>query len=431
MNARKLHDTLEPLESRIAPAALLTILDLDADGAADDIRIVGNGGKNIVTIEDNGANMLTISIDADGDGSTAGKKDLAPTSFVFNGDSATLDIKLGAGNDTINYSTTGNMSASTRMVNADLGGGKNTFAFSTGAFDVLNSSQIGFNIIGRGSADSVTVDFDEVRKSAITANVSLGKGNDTAAMSFDRIDDGSAVDLGVDLAGGVNSLTLDFQEVGFGDRGTVNVNVTGGASKDTVKLNLHDDIGDGVKASAMNFKADLGAGNDVFEANLDYTGQVFRVDDHSVALITVKGGAGNDSLSVKGVGAAGTIRLDGDSQLGIDLQGGAGKDTITADLGKTDAFEMLGSLRLRLAGGLGNDVLTAMLANDADTTGSYDVAISGDQGDDTATFQVSNNGGTPTFGPTGKILLDGGLGKDFLTNNSKPVSKATGFEQVI
>ena len=78
-------------------------------------------------------------------------------------------------------------------------------------------------------------------------------------------------------------------------------------------LNLHDDVGDGFTASAMNFKADLGAGNDVFAANVDYGGQVFRVDDHSVASIAVKGGAGNDSLSVKGVPGAGTIRLDADA----------------------------------------------------------------------------------------------------------------------
>jgi hypothetical protein len=166
-------------------------------------------------------------------------------------------------------------------------------------------------------------------------------------------------------------------------------------------------------------------------ANLDYANSVFRVDDHSVALIAVKGGAGNDSLSVKGVGAAGTIRLDPDAHLAIDLQGGSGNDTITVDLGKADALELIGAVRVRIAGGLGNDILTAMLANDPDTTGNFDVVVLGDQGNDQATFQVTSNGGTPTFGPTGKALLDGGLGTDVLTNASKPVSKATGFEQII
>ena len=63
--------------------------------------------------------------------------------------------------------------------------------------------------------------------------------------------------------------------------------------------------------------------------------------------------------------------------------------------------------------------------------GNYDIAIMGGVGNDQVTFQVNNNGGTPTFGPTGKAVLDGGLGLDLLTNDSKPVSKATGFETVI
>jgi hypothetical protein len=433
MSAREFHHTPERLESRIAPAVIVSVLDLDGDGAADDIRIVGDVGKNIVTVQDNGANQLTISIDADGNGNTTGPKDLAPTNYLFSGDSVALDVKLGAGNDTLNYTTTGNLSASTRMLNADLGPGSNTFSFSTGAFNVLNSSRIGIDVTGGTAVDAVTVDFNEVRKSALTVSLALGRGNDTATVNSDKIDDGSSGDVGVDLGIGVNTLTVDLQEVGFGDRATVNVDVTGGVHKDTVTLNLHDDVGNGVTASALNFKADLGAGNDVFAANVDYQGNVFRVDDHSVASIAVKGGAGNDSLSVTGVGvgAAGTIKLDADSTFAIDLQGGAGNDIINVDLGKTDALELIGALRLRLAGGLGNDVLTAMVANNAVATGNYDLAVLGDQGNDQATFQVTNNGGTPTFGPTGKALLDGGLGTDILTNNSKPLSKATGFEQVI
>jgi hypothetical protein len=323
------------------------------------------------------------------------------------------------------------MSASTRLVTADLGSGKNTFSFSTGANDVLNISRISLDVTGRTGVDAVTVDFDEVRKSIVSVNLALGSGTDTAAVDFDRIDDGGSLDLGVDLGPGANVLTLDFQRIGFADRGTVDVDVIGGSGKDTVTLNLHDDVGDGTKASLMNFKADLGAGKDVFVASVDYAGNVFRVDDHSTASIAVKGGAGNDSLSVKGVGATGTIRLDPDSHLAVDLQGGAGNDAITVDLGKTDALELLGELRVRLAGGLGNDILTAMLANEMDTTGSYDVAVFGDQGNDHVTFQVNNNGGTPMFGTTGKALLDGGLGNDVLTNNSKPLSYATGFEQII
>jgi hypothetical protein len=234
------------------------VLDLDGDGAADDIRILGDAGKNIVEVQDNGANTLIISIDADGNGDTTGKHDMAPTNFNFNGDSVALDLRLGGGNDTLNYTTTGNMSASDRLLTADLGPGNNTFNFSTGTFDVLNSSRIGIDVTGRTGLDAVNVDFDEVRKSIVTVSLALGTGNDTAVVDFNRIDDGSSVDVGVDLGSGGNALTLDLQKIGFGDRAAVNVDITGGAQKDTVTLNLHDDVGNGVTASLMNFKADLG-----------------------------------------------------------------------------------------------------------------------------------------------------------------------------
>lgn len=431
LRARDFDRAPERLESRLAPAVVLTVVDLDFDGAADDIRIVGDSRKNVVEIQDNGIDTLTISIDADGNGDLTGKNDLAPTPFVFGGSSLALEVKLSGGNDVFTYNVMANLSSGARLLNADLGPGSNTFNFSTGTFDLLSSSRVSLDITGGSAIDAVTVDFDEVRDSAVTVSLAPGRGNDIVTANFDRVDDGASLDLGIDLGLGINNLTLDLQEVGFGDWATANVDVTGGPRADTVTLNLHDDVGNGVKASALNFKADLGAGNDLFTANLDYANNVFRVDDHCLALIAVKGGAGNDNLSVKGVGATGTIRLDPGSHLGIDLQGGAGNDTINADLGKADALELLGAVRLRISGGLGNDILAAMLANNPQATGNFDVVVLGDQGNDQATFQLTSNGGTPTFGPTGKALLDGGLGTDVLTNNSKPVSTAVGFEQVI
>lgn len=428
---RESSHTLEHLESRIAPAAIVTVLDLDGDGTADDIRITGDLHKNIVTIEDNGMNALTISIDADGNGNTTGKGDLAPTSYLFSGNSVAIEVKLGSGNDVLNYTVKGNLNAATRILTADLGSGANTFAFSTGTFDIVNTSRISLDVTGGASTDAVTIDFDEIRKSVVTANLSLGSGNDTGSIDFDRIDDGASIDLGIDLGAGTNSLAVDLQEVGFGDRGAVAINVLGGAGKDSVSLGLHDDVGDGVKASSVTFVADLGAGNDTFVGNLDYAGNVFRIDDHSLASILVKGGAGNDSLTVQGAGAAGTIRLDPDAHLSVDLQGGTGNDTLTADFGKADAFELIGETRIRLDGGLGKDILTAKVANNANSTGNFDLGIFGGQGDDQMYFQVNTSGGTPTFGPIGKALLDGGLGKDLLTNASNAVSIATGFEQII
>ena len=64
------------------------------------------------------------------------------------------------------------------------------------------------------------------------------------------------------------------------------------------------------------------------------------------------------------------------------------------------------------------------------STGDYDVGVLGGQGNDKVNFQLTDIG-IPTFGPTGRVVLDGGLGVDVLTNGNTGVSKANGFELVI
>ena len=416
------------LGARIVPAVVLTTLDLDGDGVADDVRIVGDSQNTRVAIQDNGANSVTIAVDGNGDGDATDAGDSPAVAYNFNGDSIAFDINLGAGNDTVEYATTGNYSASTRTLWVNLGGGNDKFQFNTNASDTLNASRIAFEITGGGGSDTVGVQFDEVRKGLVAVTTDLGGGADTYTSAFERIDDGSAVTLRTELGTGPNTYTADFQEVGYGDRAAVDLSVVGGAQVDTVQLNMHDDVGNGVTASRFNAAVDLLGGNDVFKAVFDRAGNVFRVDDHSQAAFAVRGGAGNDTLSAAQIGAAGTIRIDPDALLSIDLDGGLGNDTLVTDFGAADTFELLGAVRVRMDGGLGNDGLTALLANTATTTGEYDVAIRGGAGTDTTAFSLVNDGGTPTLGPTGKAILDGGFGKDTLTNAAQAVSVDIGFE---
>lgn len=49
---------LECLQARVMPAVVVT--QLDGDGAADDIRIVGDSANNVVTISDDAAGNLTV-----------------------------------------------------------------------------------------------------------------------------------------------------------------------------------------------------------------------------------------------------------------------------------------------------------------------------------------------------------------------------------
>src|SRR3954468_23960669 len=99
----RIYPVLEALEGRLVPAVVLTPVDLDNDGNADDIRIVGDAGKNFVRIQDNGGSTLTVSIDANGDGDYTDKGDLAPTSCNFPGKGVVVEVNLGGGNDVIEY----------------------------------------------------------------------------------------------------------------------------------------------------------------------------------------------------------------------------------------------------------------------------------------------------------------------------------------
>ncbi|MFO0825580.1 MAG: hypothetical protein U0792_21070 [Gemmataceae bacterium] len=109
--------------------------------------------------------------------------------------------------------------------------------------------------------------------------------------------------------------------------------------------------------------------------------------------------------------------------LNLNLKGDTGDDTVKVDFGKADAVELIGTVRAWIDGGAGNDKLTALLANNANSTGQYDISVTGKGGDDQVTFGLTNNGGTPTYGALGKAYLNGGIGIDVLTNGNAAVAR--------
>jgi len=418
------------LEGRVVPSVVVSQLDLDGDGAGDDIRIVGDTGNNAVTIIDNGTGLFTISIDANRDGDTTDAGELTNAAFNVNSNTGALEISLGGGNDAVTYNQTANLSGAAREISINLGGGNNTATVTAGTNDIFAASRFDFDVTGGAGNDTLTVSLGEVRASLVSVRADLGLGNDYATVAFDRIDDKAAVDLDASLGDGLNNLQIDLQKIAFGDRADVHVDIHGGAQKDIVTVNLHDDVGSGVTRSSLLIDAELFAGNDSFTAALDYSGNIFRVDDHSLTSIAVRGGTGDDSIGVQGVGATGTIRIDPDGLLDIDLKGGAGNDTVGVNLGKSDALEIIGGVRVRMDGGTGNDALSCLLANNANTTGYYDVVVLGSAGSDSVLFAIPPVG-TPTFGPLGKILLQGGRGLDTLTNTNPATSLAYFFETIL
>ncbi|HKB05173.1 MAG TPA: hypothetical protein VKD90_23310 [Gemmataceae bacterium] len=429
--ARRASLNLQELSARTVPAVIVTKLDLDGDDMADDIRITGDLGNNKVTIHDDGVGLLQVQIDANGDGDFADPKDLN-AKFAFTKNSVVLELNLGAGNDSVQYVVDGNinMTGSARTVTANLGGGNDTFGWDMATHLIGNQSRVSLDIATGLGADTANVTFAAVDGSAVAVRTDLGAGIDTYDLAFGQIDHKASVDVDTDLGAGPNTHTATFLGVGKFEKAVMDMVIVGGNQKDTVTVHLNDDVGGGVFASRVGVSVDLLAGDDVFKGILDAGGAgVFLVDDHSQASIAVRGGAGNDNLSVSRDGTT-LMRIDPDGLLDIGLDGGLGNDTVGVNFGGTDAWSLIGTMRVRLNGGFGSDALNCLLSNNASTTGVYDVAVRGGDGTDSVTFALNNNGGTPSFGPALGVILDGGTGTDALTNGTPQVTIKTAFETI-
>lgn len=107
--------------------------------------------------------------------------------------------------------------------------------------------------------------------------------------------------------------------------------------------------------------------------------------------------------------------------LDVNVFEGSGTDNIKVDLGGSgftdggpSALKATNrAFRLRLLGGSGDETTKVNLANSPTATFDDDVALLGGSGDNDITFIGTNPvGGTPTFGPSGSILIDPGFGGD-------------------
>jgi hypothetical protein len=142
------------------------------------------------------------------------------------------------------------------------------------------------------------------------------------------------------------------------------------------------------------------------------------------AHFNIQAGSGNDAISFKSIHQDHTIELSG--LFDINLLGGAGKDTMNVDFGGAgftddDPFELRATnraFRLRVDGGTGDDQINVKLANAPTATFAFDVAIQGGSGHNDITIAGNNPpGGTPTFGPSGSIFIDGGGGDVDVSGN--------------
>lgn len=438
--------TLETLETRLTPTVTFAVLDLDGDGA-NDLRITGGlENTEIILTEDRAANELLLSLNKNGDFDFTDAGEFQNRTLVasdgFNIARGSIFASLGAGTDTINYDLqNGNLNGVSRAVEIDLGGGSDNFIFTTDknsqfnritggtnlTFDIEGGAGldlIHFHFIGSSATDAV------IDNSVVAITASGGAGNDSLLLNLRNSVGGvshTALDnnarFTVDATGG-NGLDLfptNVDGIGSAGQAVFDLHYTGGtdtAGSDEAFIAFLGGIGN---ASQANVQADLQGGNDSFTARLVQGG--FNMDPGTLLRIRAYGQGGNDRLSLVSFSLI-SAPMDIDGLLDVGLFGGVGADRIGVNFPTSAEFDIgaTGRVRLLAVGGAGNDTLgnrndaalaAITLSNTAGSTGVYDVIVQGNGGADRVDF-VLNNPGAVTFGPAGKILLDGGLGTDRL-----------------
>lgn len=428
------------MESRLVPAVQVTVLDLDHDGVANDLKILGDDKANFIRILDDPSGTLQLEIDANGDGDTSDPADrpLGPMA----GFEKVILIVLGNGNDRVTHSVMGDFAGTERRLTVNLGQGNDFFRFTTNDKDVLAGSDVAITVFAGGGADQAEILFDGVSNSAVSVQALMGAGADgklnspcllTFGQAGGTLDNFASIDADWDLGNGENNFKAAIGAVGADVDGqaTVDIGVLGGIGADKIALDLLGSVGNGTAPSNLTFAANLQAGNDIF------TGRVhadqFNIGADSQVRLTVLGSDGDDTLGLATFGdPASVLDLDAQSLFAIVFRGGLGNDVLNckvfASVQAPGSLKLDGQMYLRLDGGEGDDQITLKLLNTAASVGNYNAAVYGGFGKDTVKFGLSHNAAVVTFKPRGKVLLDGGLGNDKLENTTPGVSVARSFE---
>jgi hypothetical protein len=426
--ARRFRPGVEMLETRLVPAVTIQKVDLDGDsdpandGAAgvDDFLIIGDSRNTVVQIEDNGTS-LSVDIDFNGDGSF----EISNQTSTASSGTITVELRLGGGNDRVEYRLIGDLDSDRRTLLADLGSGHDAFTFVAGNRDLQNSLLF-FDVLGGGGKDTLDLPlaFDRLQDSTFFFAADLGGGNDRFNPTLAGQDvDTFWLDLHADLGAGNNQAVV---QVGTIDAGIVtgfvaDIGIVGGNSPltvDNVTVNLNGAIHGGGNGR-LTISTLLQGGNDRYTCNLQRGG--FQVLDSSTVTLNVDAGTGNDTIAVNAVGSGqvvwGSLPVLG-NVLALNFLGGAGKDRISVDLFATNLLDMRGRFNLAIEGGAGGDQITIQLQSASGADGNYQITAFAGAGNDLVTVDFDLNGAGATFSPIGFVVLNGGAGKDTLDDTA-------------
>lgn len=222
---------------------------------------------------------------------------------------------------------------------------------------------------------------------SITQNLATGVATIVANGANDNITftdngSGSIVVTGAGLGAGGTALNAGIRKIELDTRG----------GDDVVRYLVNGNM-----ARSIEFQAKLGNGDDEFSLIqhgsdvLSGVNQVFKVEGQS----------GRDSLRVGAAGETGNrVNIAQGGSMQLTLLGGSNLDLF--DKGDTINVsyrgELDGTFRLKAEGGLGNDVMNALLTLEPGSTGQVTgfngqkAVLAGDLGGDLIDFRVRNNG---------------------------------------
>ncbi len=380
---------IESLEIRIVPTVTIQAgVDLDADGNADDVRIIGGSEHTGVVITDEGVGTgtLKLSVDKNGDGDFTDAGELQNFVIAVADDGAIIDLQLGSGNDKVTYSLDDNLQASRRRLSIDLGSGNDQFIFNSGERAINQGAVMVVDLLMGSGNDQIGVYIDDLIDSEFIFDANTGTGNDyvvldTIGNGFTLFDDDARLDFTLDLGTGSNTFENKLSaNIGASDRATVDLDLIGGSGVDKVAGVWALILGDGSSVSQVALTADLGAGNDEFSLENYY----LDVAVHSLIDTRISGGLGNDkfSMSTKGNEAS---EIRGVAE--YDFLGGAGLDTILIEW-NTAPIQVLGQIRFNLYGQEGADSITVFFAVAAGSNGNYSLVAMGGSGNDSTLLSL-------------------------------------------
>lgn len=182
--------TLTALEGRAVPSAAVTVIGSKLDITCDD-------AGSFIQIRDNGRGDVTVSV-----------KSATGTLTAAGAGIADISVHGKAGNDTVDFRTTGNLLHALSL-HEDLGAG-NDYSYSD-LYRGISGVPLVLDVNAGAGTDSVVTHFGTIDRAYVNVRAALGDGADYfTAVMFSGVGPRSVVNMGVAGQGGADRVDYNL-----------------------------------------------------------------------------------------------------------------------------------------------------------------------------------------------------------------------------